>query len=348
MSYGLADPAESLRMYERLTKGNWWTPRVGANRVRIMPPWSTEFKRWWFEWTLHWNIGERKAVIPCLKVHGVGDKRCAICEEIEKLKQANDLRVDPKTDHNILPSWNSQISLIDYASPGIGAQTYGAGITIMRGLLKWENNPDYGDITNPEKGYDVTIDKLENTPWYDTAPARNPTPLQDMSWLDNLPDLSESYTIWLYSEQVQWLRGEIPKRGDNRTNKQLVSASTRTQVAPGGIPQQAAPQQAALQQAVPQQAAPQQAVPQQAAPVKKAPRCFGSFLAGDPVCTHCKAWVAECERVKKEQDAKASNVAAEAIPVAGVPRPRCFGKEFSRNSPECQECNVKLDCAAVQ
>ncbi len=56
MSYGQTDTAAAQKFLDRLKRSNWWKPKVGENRVRLLPP-PTGETQWWFEWTLHWGCG---------------------------------------------------------------------------------------------------------------------------------------------------------------------------------------------------------------------------------------------------------------------------------------------------
>lgn len=77
-----------------------FTPKVGDNRLRIMPPWTDEGPnegQFWREILTHWNVGEggydeesgRPFTCPLKTPDGPGDS-CAVCEFVKKLRNTGE------------------------------------------------------------------------------------------------------------------------------------------------------------------------------------------------------------------------------------------------------------------
>ena len=305
VSYGHTDPAEAQKYQDRLMKGDWWKPRDGRNHLRIMPPWAADVKKFWYEWFLHWQVGARNAVTPCLLKHG-GD-RCAVCEENARAPDS-ELAKTMKRENR---AW---INIVDLENTHNGVQYCGVGVTFMRGILSWENNPDYGDITHPEQGFDLWVEKFTSSPWYTVQAAREPTPLADMTWLEELKDLSQIFSLYTYDQQLALLRGEAVVRP---TTQDSQTQQTTTPV------QQPAQAPAQTQQPV----------------QKNKPRCFGTFDPED---------VAICPRCNWREQCSVHGVEKTAAPVAEVSvaavTPRCFGLGFEAKAAECKECGHRKGC----
>jgi hypothetical protein len=313
-SFGKADPTEAQKFYERLMAGDRWQPKDGMNRVRVMPPWALNIKQWWYEWTLHWNVGPKRVVVPCLLKHG--GTRCAACEEVDRFQQQG----AKLGDSDITPAqWGAAFNLVDLLHPDVGAQSYRSGIQIMRELMKFDVHPDYGDITDPARGFDITISRGPKgaQPLYTLNAARNPSPLANQDWLVNLPDLSRAFVIFTYEEQQAILKGE-----------DVLSRFT----------QEKARGQVQAQPAAQAQPAPTSVEPQ-TLPILisgRQPRCFGKeFAATDPMCAAC-AFGVHCK--------VACNPTPQAQPVTTQPTPRCFRRMYDQKSPECLKCEFKVQC----
>jgi hypothetical protein len=82
---------------ERLTRGGgaraqFWKPRNGENRIRIMPPWTNEvvefLDQFWRQVAQHWNVSEdqRGPVLCPKRTPGLNDD-CPICEFVDSIKK---------------------------------------------------------------------------------------------------------------------------------------------------------------------------------------------------------------------------------------------------------------------
>lgn len=90
-----------------------------------------------------------------------------------------------------------------------GVRIWSFGKTVYQDLLNVMLDADYGDITDPKKGYDIKVscEKQPGKQFADTSirPRPNPSPLHEDSsqakqWLDSIPNLEEIHTLKPYEE----------------------------------------------------------------------------------------------------------------------------------------------------
>lgn len=90
-----------------------------------------------------------------------------------------------------------------------GVRIWSFGKTVYQDLLNVMLDADYGDITDPKKGYDIKVscEKLPGKQFADTSirPRPNPSPLhedqsQARQWLESIPSLDDLHTLKPYEE----------------------------------------------------------------------------------------------------------------------------------------------------
>lgn len=163
----------------------YWSPEVGENRVRFMPPWTEEgpnandFTR---EVYIHWNVGpeEKGVTFPCpVKTPHGPDISCPVCLFVKQLRSTDDAadqEVAAETAakqrfySNIVdlknPEYTSQ-DVVDWKAKNQGEsecpflpgdtkiQVFSYGPMIFKDLLDIFN--DNIDITDLQTGWDVVI-----------------------------------------------------------------------------------------------------------------------------------------------------------------------------------------------
>jgi len=189
---------------EELSKSTsrFWRPEVGQNVVRILPPREGE-DLFYFEYAFHW-VPAAKRSITCLK--RTFGEACFICEEVQRLRAAG------KTEQArvMAPRVNYLVQIIDRNNPEAGVQIWSMGKQIMAQILDLILDPEWGDITDPQKGYDIVIDRkgqdLNTT--YTVRPRRTPSKV-DPHFLEQMVDLSQVLEVLTYEQQQELLAGEV-------------------------------------------------------------------------------------------------------------------------------------------
>jgi len=136
-------------------KSGWFRPDEGDQDIRIVPsPDGDPLKEMYF----HYNVGEHRGGIVCPK-RNFGEN-CPICEFASALWKEG-------TNNNDEESKKLAKSLFvraRYFSPVVvrgreeeGVKMYGYGKRAYENLLGYILDPDYGDITDPMEGTDISL-----------------------------------------------------------------------------------------------------------------------------------------------------------------------------------------------
>lgn len=168
--------------------GGIWKPKVGRSVIRILPP--VGGMDFFFQ-----QVGrhyDQRQYCPLLSTEG--ELPCPICELNENLYAAGEKDAASK----FRASKAFWMNIVDRSSDTAGPQIYAPGVTVFQILVSMISDPDYGDITDVEDGFDIKIDRdgqgIDTK--YQVLPVRNPSPLnaddaQVDEWLVDAEDLSE-------------------------------------------------------------------------------------------------------------------------------------------------------------
>lgn len=167
-------------------KVNFWKPKVGQNKIRILPPWTKEGVHagsFWREAAQHWNVSdENKAPILCPNKTPDLKLPCPICEFVAELKAdkknvqaqelAKELRAKTTWFFNIVDLSDSVYTVSDVAeaktarpdsepafAPGdLKVQVFAAGAGIFNDIVTFVSENKL-DITLIDGGHDINITK---------------------------------------------------------------------------------------------------------------------------------------------------------------------------------------------
>ncbi len=153
------------REYDEAVKavesGEFWVPKTGENRVRILPPSAREKSKIFYrEVHVHYGV-EGLGMVFCLQNWG---EKCPVCEFINKLKDLNSVEA-VNLAKRITQNKRYLVNIIDLNE----ANTTGMYVikqwlapkTVRLDLLKIVLDADWGDITDLATGRDVIIDRSE-------------------------------------------------------------------------------------------------------------------------------------------------------------------------------------------
>jgi len=176
---GRIDLSQEAQDYEqlrnRLQAGgrNFWRPGKspsGTDTVRFLPPignqsaWKVSFER-------HFNVGPANTAVNCPTSIGAGP--CLICEEIARLKSLPDVAAQQKAQ-KMEGTMKWLVYLIDRSNQGAGVLVGELTSRQMTDVLFYIHN-GWGDITDPQNGYDFIFMKAQ--PSYKISPQPTPSPL---------------------------------------------------------------------------------------------------------------------------------------------------------------------------
>ena len=112
-----------------------------------------------------------------------------------------------------------------------GVQIWSFGKTVYQTLLNYMLDEDYGDITDPEEGFDIKVNCTKppgrQYAMTEVRPRPRSTPLsktakQAKEWLDNIPNPDEMFSCKSYEELSgiinNWLAGDEESDGTERSS----------------------------------------------------------------------------------------------------------------------------------
>lgn len=170
--------------------GGWWKPPQGTSTIRILPPvGGMDF--FFVEVGQHY-IGDNNKPFYCPAICTSGESKCPICDVNEELYRAGEKDAAAK----FRATRSFFMNIIDRAHPDQGVLKYAPGTTLFGHMTSAIMDPDYGDITDAEEGYDFKVERTgegKDTK-YQGRPVKRSTPLgtdeQMAEWLEAAEDLS--------------------------------------------------------------------------------------------------------------------------------------------------------------
>lgn len=131
-------------------KNSFWKPEEGVEHtLRIVnTPDGDPFKELWF----HYEIG--KGSIVCPKKNFKSD--CPVCAFASKLFNEN-TEESRNMGKKFLPKQRFFSPVVVRGQEKEGVKVWGYGKTVYQDLINLVLNPDFGDITDPDAGFDIKI-----------------------------------------------------------------------------------------------------------------------------------------------------------------------------------------------
>jgi hypothetical protein len=182
---------------------NMWKPEAGQHSIRIIPTEDGDpFKEMWF----HYGVGNQNFLCPKKNYN----ETCPVCEFASQLWRegtANEDKESQKMAKDLFPRQRFMSPIIVRGDEKKGVQIWSYGKRAYETLIQLVLNPDYGDITDPETGFDLVIDYTKPTapgafPETKITPRRKESALCDPAYggpekckelLDTIPDFTTLY-----------------------------------------------------------------------------------------------------------------------------------------------------------
>lgn len=155
------DLEASIAGLSDVESSTYWNPREGKNVIRILPAWTTKgvnAGKFFYRAFLHYGFRAegRNRAYPCLQMFDE-HASCPACEFIDVLKEEGS-EESTNLSRRLRRQARYYVNLIDRRTPG-EVKIYGMRRRQMRALRGYLQDPDYGDVTDPEEGRDVIIDR---------------------------------------------------------------------------------------------------------------------------------------------------------------------------------------------
>ena len=211
-----------------------WKPTPGKHQVRIVP-YQFEKDNPFIELYFHYNINNKTYLSP--QSFGRPDP---IVEFADKLKRMGD-KEDWKAAKAMEPKLRTFVPVIVRGEEGEGVRFWGFGKTVYQEILGYIADPDYGDITDPTSGRDLTIEYKsaeEAGTTYPTTTIRvkpNASNLTEdeakvTQFLESQTEITDLYSELSYDELKSVLEGWLNPSGEGK--EQSASQSTLSQSKP--------------------------------------------------------------------------------------------------------------------
>jgi len=135
-------------------RDTFWRPSDGEQSIRIVPTSDGDpFKEKWF----HYNLGTNPGFLCPKRNFG---EECAVCDFASQLWREgvdNDDNESKKLAKSLFVRARFFSPVMVRGDEDKGVRIWGYGKTAYENLLTLVLNPEYGDITDPETGTDLTM-----------------------------------------------------------------------------------------------------------------------------------------------------------------------------------------------
>jgi len=229
MAINLDQIKQKLNSLQTVTQkqNNLWKPEVGTQVVRIVP-FQHNRENPFIELYFHYNFGGKSTLSPIS--FGRPDP---ILEFGEKLKSTGNSD-DWKAGKQLEPTMRCYVPIIIRGKESEGVKFWGFGKSVYQELLGFIADPDYGDITDPMTGRDITIEfkpaDQTNKSYPETSIRVKPnqTPVTDnksiLEKLGNQPKISELFKEYSYDEMKTMLHNWLdPDNAESNNNSSTTS-----------------------------------------------------------------------------------------------------------------------------
>ncbi|KKN68967.1 hypothetical protein LCGC14_0446520 [marine sediment metagenome] len=220
---------------ERGDGASFFTPPAGKSHIRLLPPHDDAEGRVIVRGGNHW-VGGRS--VSCPIAFNVEDS-CWLCSRAEELALSGDKRNEAEA-RDVQVKIRFFANVINPNDVDKGIMVWEFGRQVYDQILKYMGDPDYGDVSDTDEGYDLVVEK-EGTgkkTRYSIRARRKPSGLDNdiLALIDEdseaLKDLRNVRTFLDDDEMMELYEGaedELPDEEDEEAPRRR-RAATRTTV----------------------------------------------------------------------------------------------------------------------
>jgi hypothetical protein len=199
---------------------NLWKPEPGTQVVRIVP-YQHNRENPFTELYFHYNFGGKNIVSPMS--FGRPDPIVEFAEKLKSTGNSDDWKAGKKLE----PTMRCYVPIIVRGKESEGVKFWGFGKQVYQELLAFITDADYGDITDPVAGRDITVEFKAADQSGKTYPETsirvkpNQTPITDnkaiLEKLANQPKLTDIFKEHSYDEMTKMLHNWLdPENAQNQ------------------------------------------------------------------------------------------------------------------------------------
>lgn len=199
----------------------FFTPRVGDNNVRIMPPPpNKDWGHYGVNIAVHYGIGADQNAYLC--ANKMKDEACPLCEERDRATAAG----EEDLADALRPSFRVAVYVIDRAQEGKGPLLWNIAAGLDKDIVKLCIDPSSGEVLpvdDPADGYDLNFNREGEglkTKYKGIQFSRRSSPLADDQdvgdkWLQYVVDhpIDECLVYHEYDHIVKVFAGQAPPDG---------------------------------------------------------------------------------------------------------------------------------------
>ena len=207
-----------------------WKPAPGKHTIRLVP-YKFNKENPFIELYFHYNVNNKTYLSPMS--FGRPDP---IVEFADKLKRMGD-KEDWKAAKKMEPKLRTFVPVLVRGEEGEGVKFWGFGKTVYQEILGYMADPDYGDITDPNEGRDITVEVVSaedsGTSYPVTTIRVKPkeTPLaatkeETDKFINGQTEITDLYQELTYSELKNVLEGWLNPSANGDEDTSTAAAET--------------------------------------------------------------------------------------------------------------------------
>jgi hypothetical protein len=160
--------------------------RDGEYHFRLLPPWSQE-GAFAISSDTHYNVGVPPTTFRC--TNSVQPGSCKFCNVHALLRSEYEKYKIDITEISAKKRFYSNIVNLDV--PAAGVLVFPYGITIYKFIMTLQENGNFGDITDPKNGHNLTLYRTKQGRRTNDVimPDPKPSKISNPAWLDQLHNL---------------------------------------------------------------------------------------------------------------------------------------------------------------
>ena len=215
-------------------QNNLWKPEPGKQQVRIVP-YQHNKDNPFIELYFHYGLNGKNYLSPIS--FGKADPIVEFAEKLKATGNSDDWKLSRKLE----PKMRTYVPVLVRGQEGEGVKFWGFGKSVYQELLGFIADPDYGDITDPMSGRDITVEFKtaeetgKNFPQTSIRVKPSQTPVTEnkavLESVTQQKNITEIFKEPSYDDLTQalqtWLNPE-----DSETTETTETATTETSTTP--------------------------------------------------------------------------------------------------------------------
>ena len=238
MAINLDAIKQKLNSLQTVTQkqNNLWKPEPGNQVVRLVP-YQHNRENPFIELYFHYNFGGKSVLSPIS--YGRPDPIMEFGDKLKSTGNSDDWKAGKKLE----PTMRCYVPIIVRGKESEGIKFWGFGKSVYQELLGFISDPDYGDITDPVAGRDVSVEFKaadqtgKSYPETSIRVKPNQTPVtSDKSILEKLgnqPKVTDIFKEYTYDEMTKMLQNWLDP--ENAVEESVVTAAKVVNTNQAGI-----------------------------------------------------------------------------------------------------------------